>query len=102
MNRVKQLMMHCIVVLALALGLGTLASTPTSADDVTTVAGAVTWVSTDVVEVAGRRGMITTATSITSEGRGVSLASVVVGMPAEMEIDPSGEALEVRVKGAVE
>ena len=70
--------------------------------DVTTVAGSVTWVSTDVVEVAGRRGMIVPGTSITSDGHAVSLGAVQVGMPAEMEIDPSGAALEVRVKGAVE
>jgi len=102
MNHLKSRMMRCIVVLALALLATGASSTAAPAAEVTTVSGVVTWVSTDVVEIAGRRGLITNATSITSEGRTVSLGAVVVGMPAELETDPSGQALEVRVKGAVE
>jgi len=55
-----------------------------------------------VVEVAGRRGLITTGTAISSDGRAISLGAIQVGIPAELEIDPSGRALELRVKGAVE
>jgi hypothetical protein len=93
-------MMRCIVGLAMALGLALPSLAP--AAEVTIVSGAVTYVSTDVVEVGGRRGLIVPGTSIMSEGRPVSIHSVVVGMPAELEIDPSGQALELRVKGAVE
>jgi len=99
MNRVKQLMMHCIVATAL---LVVTTCRPAVAADVTMVTGVVTLVSTNLVEVAGRRGMITTATSITSDGHPVSLGAIQVGMPAELEIDPAGDALDLRVKGAVE
>ena len=100
MNARSRTMMRCIVGLAMAIGLALPSFAP--AADVTVVSGAVTYVSTDVVEVAGRRGLIVPGTSIMSEGRSVSIHSVVVGMPAELEIDPSGQALELRVKGAVE
>ena len=100
MNRARLLMMHCIVTVCLVLTLA--AATPVSADDVTTVSGSVTYVSKDVVEVAGRRGLISDATSITSDGHPIALASVQIGMPAELEIDPGGEALQLRRKGAVE
>ena len=100
MRQPERIMMHCIV--AAALALATLAPWAARADEVTTVTGAVTFVSTQVVEVDGRRGLLQSDTSITSDGRAVSLAAVQVGMPAELEIDPSGQALELRVKGAVE
>ena len=93
-------MMHCIVGLLIAIGMALPASAP--AADVTVVSGAVTYVSSDAVEVAGRRGLIVPGTSITSEGREVSIRSVSVGMPGELEIGPDGKALELRVKGAVE
>jgi hypothetical protein len=93
-------MMRCIVALAIAVGLACPA--PVRAADVTMVGGVVTYVTSEVVEVGGRRGLIVPGTSITSEGREVSIASVVVGMPAELEIGSDGRALELRVKGAVE
>ncbi len=93
-------MMHCIV--ALALLVGTLLPGAARAAEVTSVAGSVTFVTTTVVEVGGRRGLIDHATSITSDGRAVSIGAIQVGMPAELEIDSSGRALELRVKGAVE
>lgn len=96
--RPSRFMMHCIVGFALVLGM----IEPSAAADVTTVAGQVTYVSTEVVEVAGRRGLFATDTAITSDGRAISLGAIQVGMPAELEIDPSGRALELRVKGAVE
>jgi len=98
--RERRLMMHCIV--ALALMASCVIAGPARAADVTTVAGAVTYITPQVVEVAGRRGLIESSTAITSEGRAVSIAAVQVGMPAELEIDPAGRALELRVKGAVE
>jgi hypothetical protein len=93
-------MMHCIVGLLIAIGMALPAGAP--AADVTVVNGAVTYVTSDVVEVSGRRGLIVPGTSITSEGREVSLKSIVVGMPAELEIAPDGKALSLQVKGAVE
>lgn len=93
-------MMHCIV--ALALVAGTFAPGLAAAAEVTSVAGSVTYVTTTVVEVGGRRGLIDSATAITSDGRAVSLGAIQLGMPAELEIDASGRALELRVKGAVE
>jgi hypothetical protein len=100
LSKLGRRMMQCIAMLALALA--SLGTAPAGASEVVEVAGSVTYVSTDVVEVAGRRGLIVTSTSITSDGRSVSLASIHVGMPAELEIDASGRALELRVKGAVE
>lgn len=93
-------MMRCIVGLlaAMAMAIPPIAG----AADVTVVSGVVTYITTDVVEVSGRRGLIVPGTSISSEGREVSLASVTVGMPAELEIGADGKALELRVKGAVE
>jgi len=93
-------MMRCIVGLLIATGLALPASAP--AADVTVVNGAVTYVTSDVVEVSGRRGLIVPGTSVTSEGREISLKSVVVGMPAELEVGADGKALSLRVKGAVE
>lgn len=93
-------MMRCIVGLAITVGLACPA--PLRAADVTMVGGVVTYVSGEVVEVGSRRGLIVPGTSITSEGREISIASVVVGMPAELEIGSDGRALELRVKGAVE
>jgi hypothetical protein len=100
LSRVGRRMMRCIAMLALALA--SLGAATAGAAEVVQVAGSVTYVSTDVVEVAGRRGLIVPTTAITSDGREVSLAAIQVGMPAELEIDASGRALELRVKGAVE
>jgi hypothetical protein len=99
-KRSKLIMMHCIVALGAALVLT--APTTVRGGDVTTVFGSVTFVSKDAIEVDGRRGLITSATSVTSDGHPVSPVSLQVGMPAELEMDPAGNALEVRVKGAVE
>ena len=93
-------MMHCIVGLLIAIGMALPSSAP--AADVTVVSGAVTYIATDVVEVSGRRGLIVPGTSITSEGREVSLKSVAVGMPAELDVAADGKALSLRIKGAVE
>lgn len=99
MRNAGLLMMRCIV----AAGLLLLPFPARSlASDVTVVAGRVSYVSQNVVEVDGRRGLINAATTITSDGHAISLDSVRVGMFAEMEIDPSGDALQVEVKGAVE
>ncbi|MBY0280369.1 hypothetical protein K2Z84_33975 [Candidatus Binatia bacterium] len=93
-------MMRCIVGVLGALALAFPGAAP--AADVTTVSGTVTYVSTSVVEVSGHRGLLEPGTSITSEGRPISIASVAVGMPADLEIGADGRALELRVKGAVE
>lgn len=103
MREPRKLMMRCIV--AAALALLPLLAAPAAADDggeVTLVVGAVTWVGSDAVEVSGRRALVTSATSVWSDGREVSLGSVHVGMAAELEIDDAGRAIELRVKGAVE
>jgi hypothetical protein len=76
---------------------------PAGADeDVTTVVGSVTWVSQDAVEVAGQRGILSSATDVRSDHHPVSRASIRVGMPASMEIDSGGRVLELRVTGVVE
>lgn len=93
-------MMRCIVGLLATIGLALATAAP--AADVATVTGVVTYVSTDVIEVSGRRGLIFSGTTIVSDGRQVSLGSVRVGMPAELEIGSTGQALTVQVKGAVE
>jgi hypothetical protein len=98
-----EMMMRCIVAIALAtLVLSAPATSRAQEESVTTVAGGVTWVGTEAVEVNGRRALVTQETTITSEGRSVSLASVRVGMPAELEMDDGGRAIELRVTGAVE
>lgn len=99
MERAYGRMMRCIVGLLAALALAPVLA---RAADVTTVSGTVTYVSAAVVEVAGRRGLIVPGTSITSDGREISIGSVAVGMPADLEIGSDGAALELRVKGAVE
>jgi hypothetical protein len=93
-------MMRCIV--GLLIGIGMALPTRAPAADVTTVAGVVTYLSSEVVEVSGRRGLIGPGTTIFSEGRQVSIAAVHVGMPAELEIGSTGQALMLQVKGAVE
>lgn len=93
-------MMHCIVGLLIAAGLALPALAP--AADVTTVSGVVTYVTSEVVEVSGRRGLIVQGSSITSEGREVSIGAVHLGMPADLEIGSAGQVLELHVKGAVE
>ncbi|MBM4246736.1 MAG: hypothetical protein FJ148_23570 [Deltaproteobacteria bacterium] len=92
--------MQCVVGFLSTVGLLLPASAPSA--DVVTTSGVVTWVSSEVVEVGGRRGLIVPGTSITSDGREVSIGSVTVGMPAELEIGSDGRALELRVKGLVE
>jgi len=93
-------MMRRIVTLAMLAAL--LSPWPAPAAELVTAQGMVSWVSQESVEVGGRRALLTPTTAITSDGREVSLASVQVGMPAELEIDAAGRALELRVKGAVE
>ena len=100
MKRSRIGMMQRIVGLAAALVL--FGPARVRAEDVTTVVGSVTYVSEDVVEVDGRRGLITNVTSFSSDNHPISKGSIHLGMMAEMEMDPAGVALEVRVKGAVE
>jgi len=104
MRRPIEPLMRCIVTLGMLLALLAAAWTPPAhaSDEVQTVRGAVGWVSPDSVEVGGRRALLTTETSIMSDGRPISIGSVVVDMPAELEFDSAGRALELRVKGAVE
>ena len=64
-------MMHCIVGLLVAIGMASPTSAP--AEDVTTVNGMVTYVSRDVIEVSGHRGLVFPGTTIMSEGRPVSI-----------------------------
>ena len=66
------------------------------------VFGQITYVAADAVEVSGRRGVLTSESSVVSDGRSVAPGSLHPGMPAEMEVDPVGRILELRVTGVVE
>ncbi len=99
----RGLMMRCIVTVALALlAFGAPSATAEDGGDVTLVVGTVTWVGSDAVEVNGRRALVTSQTSVLSDGRPISLGSVRVGMPGELEINDAGRAIELRVRGTVE
>ena len=88
----------------LAAALAAVVSGPVKAraSETTTVAGAVTWISADAVEVAGQRGMLGEDSDIRSDQHTVSWASIRVGTPATMETDAAGRVLELRVTGVVE
>lgn len=86
----------------LLLSLLVCAATSARADEVTTVQGTISFVGREAVEVGGRRALVTNETSISSNGRAIALSSLQVGMPAELEIDSAGRALDLRVEGAVE
>jgi len=64
--------------------------------------GTIAFISDSAVEVGGHRALITSRTSIVSDGHAVSVASIQKGMKAEMEVDSDGQALELRVTGVVE
>jgi hypothetical protein len=64
--------------------------------------GAVTYVDEAAVEVSGRRGVFTDQSVVTSDGHSVAPGSVRAGMPAQLEVDPAGRVLELRVTGVVE
>jgi hypothetical protein len=64
--------------------------------------GRITFAGSDAVEVSGRRGTFTEESSVTSAGRSVSRGSLHPGMLAELEVDPEGRVLELRVTGVVE
>lgn len=66
------------------------------------VAGVVTYISPAAVEVNGTRGLLLPDSSIMSERREISLASVRRGMPATMELDEAGRVLELQVRGVIE
>jgi len=72
------------------------------ASETTIVAGAVTWISEDAVEVAGQRGILGEGSDIRSDQHTVSWSSIRVGTPATMETDAGGRVLELRVTGVVE
>ena len=90
--------------LGLALALTVLAAgrVARAQDETFTVSGPISWVSEDAIEVGGRRGLIDASTDIRSDGRSISVASLHRGMTAEMELDASGHALEIRVSGVAE
>jgi hypothetical protein len=68
----------------------------------TEVAGTVSWISEDAVEVGGKRGLFAPGSDVRSGGVPVAKSSVRPGMPAEMEVDDGGRVLELRVMGVVE
>ncbi|MEO2168866.1 MAG: hypothetical protein ABGY42_12260 [bacterium] len=71
-------------------------------DEVRLVSGTVTFVSSTAVEVNGIRALVLSDSSIMSDRREISLASVRSGLPATMEIDASGRLLELQVRGVIE
>ena len=64
--------------------------------------GRVDYISDSAVEVGGHRGLISSRTVIISDRRAVALSSVCAGMQAEMEVDPDGQVLQLKVEGAIE
>jgi hypothetical protein len=72
------------------------------ADDTIVVAGPVTWITQDAIEVGGRRGLINSQTAIMSDGHPISVTSISRGVMAELELDASGHALEIDVHGVRE
>jgi len=64
--------------------------------------GTVDFVSDSAVEVNGHRGLIGPKTIVISDRRSVSLTSVHTGMQAELEVDSDGQALLLKVQGAIE
>lgn len=64
--------------------------------------GSVTYVSADVVEVGGRRALVTAESHVMSGGREVSVTSLRPGMYAEAEIDDSGNLIVLEANGVVE
>jgi hypothetical protein len=71
-------------------------------DGVRSISGSVTWVSADAVEVSGQRALVTGESTVTSDGREVSLTSIRRGMPAQAEIDDAGRLIALYVNGVVE
>lgn len=67
-----------------------------------TYVGRVSYSASDAVEVSGHRGIFTSESTITSDGRSVGRGSVLPGMIAELEVDPEGRVVELRVTGVVE
>lgn len=72
------------------------------AGDPMLISGTISWVSESAIEINGFRGMIDESTDIRGEGGAASVASLRRGMPAEMELDDSGHALQIRATGVVE
>ena len=72
------------------------------AADTRTIAGRITYVSKDALEVEGRRILITPESSVISQGRPISRKSLRRGSFAEAEVDPAGRLIELRVNRAVE
>ena len=64
--------------------------------------GTISYVAPGAVEVSGRRAIFAPGSTVTSDGRPVSPGSIQPGMPAELEVDPEGRVIELRVKGVVE
>ncbi len=87
--------------LAIALVIG-VAVAATAQSDTRTYFGSVGFVDDEAVEVAGQRGIVTSGSSVVSDGHAVSLGSVRPGMPATLEVDGSGRIIELRVTGVVE
>ena len=88
-----------ILILSLALSL---AASQAFAADTRTIAGRITYVSKDALEVEGRRILITPESSVISQGRPISRKSLRRGSFAEAEVDPAGRLIELRVNRAVE
>lgn len=64
--------------------------------------GQISYVSSDVVEINGKRALVTSESFISSGGREVSVTSLRRGMFAEAEIDDAGELIALEANGVVE
>jgi len=68
-----------------------------------TTSGRITFVSQDVVEVGGKRLLVTPESHLMSQGRSISIGSLQRGMQvAEAEFDDAGQIIELDVNGVVE
>lgn len=86
------------IFVALAIGL----AIASEAGAQTQARGVVTYSGDGVVEVGGKRLILTPDSHVTSGGRAISPGSVGRGMVAEAEYDEAGRLIELRVNGVVE
>jgi len=85
-----------------ALALGIVVSIGSAAWADVRATGQISYVSSDVVEINGKRALVTSESFIFSGGREVSVTSLRRGMFAEAEIDDSGELIAIEANGVVE
>ena len=87
---------------ALALALGIVLAIGSAAWADIQTSGRITYVSSDALEINGKRVLVTQESYISSSGRQVSVTSLRRGMFAEVEIDDAGQLIALEANGVVE